>query len=114
MSAFIAAITLWVDSHISRLFLYTVLVTAVSAGAQWLVGGTTAWIAGNLQFMALVFYVFVVEIHLMFSPKVANEGWAIALLPFPIRVALLIISTIVSSYALVGTAIDIVYKLYGI
>ena len=50
----------------------------------------------------------------MFSLKVANEGWAIALLPFPIRIALLIISTIVSSYALVGTAIDIVYKLYAI
>lgn len=114
MSAFIAMVTLWVDYHISRLFFYTVLVTLVSIGAQWLVGGPIAWMAGSLQFMTLVLYVFMVEIHLMFSPKVASEGWAIALLPFPIRLAMLIISAIVSSYALVNTAISIMYKLASI
>ena len=109
MNSLIIMLTVWVARTIYPLLVCTVLVTIMSAVMSWLVGGTAASIAGSLQFMILVLYIFVVQIHLMFSPDAADDGWMIALLPFSIRVALLIISTIVSGFALLFTAGRIIH-----
>lgn len=113
MRALIRVLAGWVHRYMSRIFFYVVVVTGISIVTDWLIGGTAAMIAGKMQFIALVIWIYIVQIYLMFTPDVADEGWFIALLPFPVRVGLLVITTIVSGHAITFTAVNMMHQWLG-